>query len=79
MSDQNVTVTGLGSFAPVPQMNLIESNDFDENLNELPNRLQPPNLTKEQHKDEIIREVFTWLENGKPEESFHLPIATQIP
>ena len=73
--DHVVTVNGLFSFISAPQINLIESNDFEDVLNDLPNRIHPLNLKEEQSKDEVIREVFTWLQNGKPDESLHLPIA----
>ena len=69
-----VTVHGLFSLKHVPQMSLIASNDFEDVLNDLPNRLHPLNL-KEECKDEVITEVLTWLQNGKPDEPLHLPIA----
>ena len=71
----DVIVHGLFSLKPVPQMNLIASNDFEDVLTDLPNRIHPLNLKEEQRKDEVITEVFTWLQNGKPDESLHLPIA----
>ena len=38
-------------------------------------RIHPLNLKEEQSKDETIREVFSWLQNGRPDGSPHLPIA----
>ena len=73
--DHAVTVNGIFSFTSAPQINLIESNAFEYILNDLPNRIHPLNLREEQSKDEVIREVFIWLQNGRPDGSPHLPIA----
>ena len=73
--EHDITINGIFSLTSVPQMNLIESNDFEDILHDLPNRTQPLNLAEEQRKDEVLREVFSWLQNGKPDESTTLPIA----
>ena len=73
--DQDITVNGLFPLTSVPQINLLASNDFEDVLNDLPNRTHPLNLKEEQCKDEVVIEIFTWLQNGKRDESPHLPIA----
>ena len=73
--DQAISVNGLFSLTSVPQINLLDSNDFENVLNDLPIRTHPLNLEEEQRKDEVVREGFTWLQNGKPDESPHLPVA----
>ena len=73
--DQDITVNGLFSLTSVPQITLLDSNDSEDVLNDLPNRTHRLNLKEEQRKDEVVREGFTWLQNGKPDESPHLPIA----
>ena len=73
--DHAVTVNGFFSFTSAPQINLIESIAFEDILDDLPNRIHPLTLKEEQSKDKVIREVITWLQNGRPDGSPHLPIA----
>ena len=73
--EADIVITGLFSLVPVPQVNLIESNDFEDVLNDLPNRSHPINLKQEQQNDEVIREVIEWKKRGSPDESPNLPIA----
>ena len=54
---------------------MIETNDFEDVLNDLPNRTQPPDLVPEQQNDEVIREVVSWKNRGNPDESRNLPLA----
>ena len=59
----------------VPQLNLIESNYFEETLNDLSNRTQPFDLVKEQQNDDVIREVVLWRYRGNLDEFPNLPTA----
>ena len=42
------------SLSSIPQVNLIETNDFEDILNGLPNRTQPLYLFQEQQNDDVI-------------------------
>ena len=55
--DTDIHITGFFFFSPLLQVNLIETNDFEDILNDLPNRTQPVDLVQEQQNDEVIREV----------------------
>ena len=66
-------MTGFFSFSLVQQVDLIETNDFEEILNDFLNRTQHLDLS--QQKDEFIREVISWKSQGKPDDSPNLPIA----
>ena len=71
-----IIITGFHTFSLFPQINLIETNDFEDNLNDLPNRTQPLDLVQEQQKDEIIRDVVSWENRGNLD-SPKLPLALQ--
>ena len=58
--DPDIHMTGFFSLSSTPQVNLIETNDFRDILNDLPNRTQPLDLVQEQQNDEVIREVVSW-------------------
>ena len=73
--DPDFIITGLHTFSSIPQVNLIETNDFEDFLNDLPNRTEPVDLVHEQHSDEVIREVISWNNRGHPDESPNLPTA----
>ena len=63
------------SFSLIQQVNLIETNDFGDILNNLPNRTEPLDVVQEQQNDEVIREVTSWKTFGNPDGSPELPIA----
>ena len=71
----DIHITGFFSFSSIPQVNLIKTNDFEDILNDLPNRTQPLDLVQEQQNDEVIREVVSWKNRGNPVESPILPLA----
>ena len=73
--DPDIHKTGFFSFSSIPQWNLIETNDFEDILNDLPNRTQPLDLIQEQQNDEVITEVVSWKNRGHSDESPNLPIA----
>ena len=73
--DPDIHITGFFSLSSIPQVNLIETNDFEDILNDLPNRTQPLDLLQKQQNDEIIREVVSWKNRGNPDESPNLPLA----
>ena len=73
--DPDIHITGFFSLSSIPQVNLIETNDFEDILNDLPNRTQPLDLVQEQQNDEVIREVVSWKHRGNPDKSPNLPIA----
>ena len=54
---------------------MVQTSDFEDILNELPNREQPLDLVPEQQNHEVIREVISWKNRGKPDESANLPKA----
>ena len=62
----DIHITGFLSFSSIPQVNLIETNDFEYILNDLPNRTQPLDLIQEQQNDEVIREEVSWKNRVKP-------------
>ena len=73
--NSDVPITGLFFFfSSNPQVNLIETNVFEDILNGLPNPIQPLDLGQEQKKDEIIQEVNSWKSRGNPDESPSLPL-----
>ena len=59
-------ITGFFSLSSVPQVNLIETNDSEDILNDKPDRTQPLDLIQEQHNHEVIREVFSWKSGVTP-------------
>ena len=59
------SITGLFSLTQVPQVNLIENNDIEDIINDLPDRSQSLDLAQEQRKDEVI----SWLARGSPDQS----------
>ena len=73
--DPNIHLTRFYTFSSIPQVNLIETNDFEDILNDLPNRTQPLDLVQEQQNDEVIREIVSWKNRGEPDESPNLPLA----
>ena len=70
-----LVVTGLMSFLPNRQINLIATNEFHDVLDDLPNRTQPLDLANEQSLDETIQEVLLWKSQGHVDASPNLPIA----
>ena len=70
-----LVVTGLMSFLPIRQINLIATNEFHDVLDDLPNRTQPLDLANEQSLDETIQEVLLWKSRGHVDASPNLPIA----
>ena len=52
--DPDIHITGFFSLSSIPQVNRIETNDFEVILNDLPNRTQPFDLVQEQQIDEVI-------------------------
>ena len=73
--DPDIHITCFFSLSSIPQVNLIETNDFEDTLNDLPNRTQPLHLVHEQQKDDVIREVISSKNRGNPDESPNLPLA----
>ena len=73
--DPDFHIRGFFSLSSIPQVNLIETNDFEDILNDLRNRTQPLDLVQEQQNDEVIREVVSWKSRGNPDESPNLPLA----
>ena len=73
--DPHIHLTGFYSYSSIPQVNLLEINDFEDILNDSPNRTQPPDLVQEQQNDEVIREVVLWKNRGNPDKSPNLPLA----
>ena len=49
--DPDVRLTGFYTFSSILQVNLIETNDFEDILNVLLNRTQPLDLIQEQQND----------------------------
>ena len=58
--DPDIHITHLFSISLIPQVSLVETNDFEGILNDIPNRTQPLDLVREQQNDEFIREVISW-------------------
>ena len=73
--EPDIHITGFFSLPPIPLVNLIETNDFEDILNDLPNRTQPLDLVQEQQNDEVIRELVSWKKLDNPNESPNLPLA----
>ena len=73
--DPDVHITGFFSLSSIPKVNLIETNNFEDILNDLRNRTQPLDLVQGQQNDEVIREVVSWKNLGNPDESTNLPLA----
>ena len=59
-NDPDIQTTGLFFLSSIPKVKLIETNDFEDILNDLPNRTQPLDLVQEQQNDEVIRERVSW-------------------
>ena len=53
--DPDINIAGFFSPSSIPQVNMIKTNDFEDILNDLPNRSQPLHFFHEQHNDEVIR------------------------
>ena len=73
--DPDIHLTGFNTFSSIPQVNLIETNNFEDILNDSPNRTQPLELVQEQQNNEVIREVVLSKNRGEPDESPILPLA----
>ena len=71
--DNNITL--FYTILSIRQVELIETNDLEDILNDLPSRTEPLNLVHKKQNDEIIREVISWKNRGHPDESSSLPIA----
>ena len=72
--DPDIHITGFFSLSSFRQVIPIETNDFADILNDLPNRTQPLDSVREQHNDEVIREVVSWKNRSNPEESPNLSL-----
>ena len=72
--DSYIPIRGFFSFSSIQQVNLIETNHFEDILNGLPNRTQPLDFSQEQRNDENIREVTLWKNRGNPDELPKLPL-----
>ena len=68
-------LTGFYNFSSFPQVDLIETNDFEDILNDLPNRTQSLDLVQEQQNDEVIREVVLLKNCGNPDKSQKLTVS----
>ena len=55
---------------------MIETNEFEDVLNDLPNRTKPLDLFHEQQYDKTIRELVAWINRGNPDEWPNLPRAS---
>ena len=73
--DQEIHITGFFSLSSIPHVNLIETNDFKDTLNDSPSRAEPLDLFQEQQNEEVIREVVSWKNRGNTGESPNLPLA----
>ena len=76
-AEPDIHITGFISLSSIPQVNLIKTIDFENVLNDLPNRTQPLDLVQEQQNDKIIQENVQWKHRGNTDESPNLPIALQ--
>ena len=59
-------IMGFFSLSSILRVNLIQTNNFENILNDLPNRTEPLNLVQEQQNDEVIRKVISWNNRGNP-------------
>ena len=71
--NSDLHINGLWSLITADHMNSIESEEFRDILDDLPNRTAPLNLEREQCNDETIREVIAWKNRGYPDNSSNLP------
>ena len=62
------------SLSTIRQLNLIETNDFEDILNDLTNSTNSE-LGREIQNDEVIQEVFFWKNLGSPDQYPNLPMA----
>ena len=76
--NSDLHINGLWSLNNTDQLNLIESEEFRDILDDLPNRTAPLNLVREQCEDETIREVIVWINRGYPDNSSNLPTFAKI-
>ena len=72
--DPDIRTTGFFSLSLIPQVNVIETNNFEDFLNDLPNQTQPLDLVQEQQNDEVIREVVSWKNRDNSDQSPNLPL-----
>ena len=70
--DPDINIAGFCTFSLNPQVNPIETNDFEDILKDLPKRTGPLDLVQEQQSDEVIRVVISWKKRGYPVESPNL-------
>ena len=70
--EPDVPLTYFFFLTQVPLVNLIETNDFEDVLYDLPNRSQPPNLNQEQQNCKVIRWVIFWKNRGSFDQSPNL-------
>ena len=73
--DPEIHITGFFSLSSIPQVNLIETNDFQDTLNDSPSRAEPLDLVQEHQNAEVIREVVSWKNRGNPGELPNLQLA----
>ena len=73
--DPDLNIAGFYSFSSIPQVNLIETNVFEDFLNDLPDRTEPQDFAHEQQNDEVIREVNLWKNRCNPDVSPILTLA----
>ena len=67
--------TGLLSLSSIPQVNLIETNNFQELLNDLQKLAGSLDKIREQQDDEVIGEVISWKNQCSPDGCGNLSIA----
>ena len=63
------------SLSTILQVNLIQTNDFDDILDNLPNRAQSFDLDQVKQIDEVIEMVISWNKWRNPDGLSNLPIA----
>ena len=71
----DVNVTKFFSLSSIPQVKFFKTKDFEDNLSNLQNPTQTLDLVREQQNDEVIREVISLKNHGKPDGLPNLPIA----
>ena len=77
IDDPDFHITGFFSLSSIPQVNLIETNDFAEILNDISNRTQPLDLVQQQQTYEVIRDVTSLRSRGNRDESANLKLALE--
>ena len=73
--DPDINIRGFYTFSSIAQVSLIETNAFEDILNDLPNRTERLDLVHEQQIEEVVREVIAWKNRDHPDEAPNLQIA----